>query len=88
LDNLRCGAALYKENDYQNATYLLDKLLHHKLFFSNMLLNEENKFIIMLRKPDSALSSMIKMHHKLFGNENFSHLEYYYYCDCKTVVDS
>lgn len=60
---IKTRAALYVEKEsYEQADYLLDKLLHNQLIINEDIFNTPPKYIFLLRNPERTMSSMIKMH--------------------------
>lgn len=83
FDIYRLKANLLKEHNYTSATYLHDKILHNKLEIDPGLFGDQLKVVLVVREPVATLNSMAEMHRKVWGNDNYTHLEDYY---CKRLA--
>ncbi len=79
IDLFKLKAQLRKEENYLEAKYLCDKLLHNRLSINERLFSKSDKFVVVVREPIGTFNSMAKMHIELWGNKNYMHLQDYYF---------
>lgn len=76
---IKTKASLFEEQQsYQQADYLLDKLLHNRLVIDEKIFRSLPKYIFLLRNPERTMSSMIKMHLEYNDENSIYRLEEYY----------
>lgn len=85
---IKTKASLFEERQsYEQADYLLDKLLHNRLVIDEKIFKKLPKYIFLLRNPERTMSSMIKMHLEYNDESSIYKLEEYYLNRLEALID-